>query len=71
MNNGLLEREHQVKLILLTALAGEHTLLIGPPGRAKSELAKRLKDVLLTTLKDWLPVFLFLKNCSDHFPLRR
>lgn len=47
MNNGLLEREHQVKLILLAALAGEHTLLIGPPGTAKSELAKRLKDVFI------------------------
>ncbi|MBE4365698.1 AAA domain-containing protein [Vibrio parahaemolyticus] len=47
MNNGLLEREHQVRLILLAALSGEHTLLIGPPGTAKSELAKRLKDVFI------------------------
>ncbi|MGZ9899301.1 AAA family ATPase [Shewanella gaetbuli] len=47
MNNGLLERNEQVKLILLAALAGEHVLLIGPPGTAKSELAKRLKSVFV------------------------
>jgi MoxR-like ATPase len=47
MQVGLLEREPQVKLTLLAALSGEHLLLIGPPGTAKSELAKRLKHIFV------------------------
>lgn len=43
MSTHLLERDAPVRLALLAALAGEHLLLIGPPGTAKSEVARRLQ----------------------------
>ncbi|KAH7616468.1 hypothetical protein Ndes2526B_g08560 [Nannochloris sp. 'desiccata'] len=42
MSQGLIERDTEVRLLLLAALAGEHILYIGPPGTAKSELGRRL-----------------------------
>jgi MoxR-like ATPase len=36
----VLEREEVVRSMILALIAGEHVLLLGPPGTAKSRLAR-------------------------------
>ena len=48
MNRGIFEKETEISLSLLAALAGESVILLGPPGVAKSMVARQLK----TTFRD-------------------
>lgn len=49
MQRGLVERDTEVRLLLLAALSGEHILFIGPPGTAKSEIGRRLNRLIQGT----------------------
>ncbi len=45
-SRGLVEREVLVELVALAAVAGEHVLVVGPPGTAKSEAVRRVSAAL-------------------------
>jgi len=46
LNHGLVEREGTLKAALLAVLAGENLLLVGPPGTAKSLIARNVSQCL-------------------------
>ena len=54
LNISLVERESHTKLALLTALAGENLILVGPPGTAKSEISRRVAQVFDTKYFEYL-----------------
>lgn len=43
INRGIYEKETETSLAMLAALAGESIILLGPPGVAKSMIARRMK----------------------------
>src|SRR4051794_26300950 len=45
-SRGLVDRDVLVEVIVLTAVAGEHVLVVGPPGTAKSVAARRVAHAL-------------------------
>ena len=58
LNTGLVERETITKTTLLTVLAGENPLLIGPPGTGKSLMARRIAEALAQDGSDYFEYLL-------------
>ena len=49
LNKGIYEKENEIAMSLLAAVAGESIILLGPPGVAKSMVARRLSKAFAGT----------------------
>jgi MoxR-like ATPase len=58
------EREELIRLLLLGIFAGENVLLIGPPGSAKSQLARAISQLFRDT--DWFEYLLTRFTTPDE-----
>lgn len=58
LNQGLVGRKPIIQTALLGLLAGENTLLVGPPGTAKSQLARRISQALVSDGNDYFEYLL-------------
>ena len=61
LNNGLVGKETVMKLGLLSILSGENMILVGPPGTAKSEISRRLREILADSGSETYFEYLFTK----------
>ena len=61
LNNGLVGKEKVMKLGLLSILSGENMILVGPPGTAKSEISRRLREILADSGNETYFEYLFTK----------
>ena len=61
LNNGLVGKEKVMKLGLLSILLGENMILVGPPGTAKSEISRRLREILADSGSETYFEYLFTK----------
>ncbi len=61
LNNGLVGKEKVMKLGLLSILSGENMILVGPPGTAKSEISRRLREILADSGRETYFEYLFTK----------
>ncbi|MCX9134392.1 AAA family ATPase [Aeromonas veronii] len=60
LNEGLVDRDEAMKLALLSLLAGENILLVGPPGTAKSLISRQVAKVLKDDDKEGASHFEYL-----------
>jgi len=61
LNKGLVGKEKVMKLGLLSILSGENMILVGPPGTAKSEISRRLREILADSGSETYFEYLFTK----------